>query len=334
MLKTKTSNQKNKVPPVPLLSGSVSSGKKYFFVFLYCLLCNFLTAQIPGAMQQPKWSMALYFEEASGLKDTLYLGYDSVADYGHSLHDTIYNEKLIPVDTFDFHAKWYFPGCSTPPLCDSIYKVNISHLWFNYFPNTSISEIHFQNGNWPLRFSWDVSLFRSDSLPFPDQDPLPRAQGILYFAYSFCGVHENGNWLNCSSTNDNIVISDTASWFCRARDSITLLTAFGNPNTSLMNGYFTFKVEAWTGLLLGENTIIGNNNILIYPNPCAGIIKISNGFNPYEIFLYDVMGQEVKSVISKTKNTEIDLSALSRGIYFLKINSAKGEVVKKIILTK
>ena len=41
--------------------------------------------------------------------------------------------------------------------------------------------IIFQNALLPITLSWDKNVFYSDSIPYTDQDPAPRAQGELWF---------------------------------------------------------------------------------------------------------------------------------------------------------
>jgi len=67
----------------------------------------------------------------------------------------------------------------------------------------------------------------------------------------------------------------------------------------------------------------------IYPNPTNGELKIESGeLRIEDIVIYDVFGKMQK--IEKSKNA-IDISHLSTGIYFVKIRTEAGEVVKKVL---
>ena len=72
------------------------------------------------------------------------------------------------------------------------------------------------------------------------------------------------------------------------------------------------------------------NGIKIYPNPASSVLSIENGdlkINSVEIT--DFIG---KTVIITGKNTnKIDVFALSQGIYFVKIYTDKGAVVKSFV---
>ena len=92
--------------------------------------------QIPWAQQQPKFVFPIYFEDGTGEKDTLYLGYDSLAN-GYSIntqpnHDTVFGVRNIIINQNKFHASWIENNCDSN-LCG--YKVNVTSMRFNYFPS-------------------------------------------------------------------------------------------------------------------------------------------------------------------------------------------------------
>ncbi|MBK6730753.1 MAG: hypothetical protein IPG60_07235 [Bacteroidetes bacterium] len=67
------------------------------------------TYTIPGATEQPAWVFPLWFEDGTGAKDTLYLGYDSEGqDYGYPQSDTVFAEYFNLIDTTKFNVYWSF----------------------------------------------------------------------------------------------------------------------------------------------------------------------------------------------------------------------------------
>lgn len=85
----------------------------------------------------------------------------------------------------------------------------------------------------------------------------------------------------------------------------------------------------------GKNNLYTTKEVQIFPNPSSGLVTINNlNFtNAGTISVVDVCG---KLVINKNynsfKNSEnIDISWLESGIYFLKIESQKESIVKRII---
>jgi len=70
----------------------------------------------------------------------------------------------------------------------------------------------------------------------------------------------------------------------------------------------------------------------IYPNPTTGELKIESGELKIEhIDVYDVAGRKQLSTFNSQLSTEIDISHLSAGIYFVKVMTEQGEITKKII---
>lgn len=67
---------------------------------------------------------------------------------------------------------------------------------------------------------------------------------------------------------------------------------------------------------------------LLYPNPSKGILNIEN-IDLDIIQLYNTAGKKIRELHPQT---QIDLSDISKGIYFIKLVSPKGVLVKKIIL--
>lgn len=75
-------------------------------------------------------------------------------------------------------------------------------------------------------------------------------------------------------------------------------------------------------------------NINVYPNPTIGELRIENGKLRIEkITLFDVYGRNVLTsfVTLLSPETNLNISHLSTGIYFVKIRTEKGEVVRKVV---
>ena len=77
------------------------------------------------------------------------------------------------------------------------------------------------------------------------------------------------------------------------------------------------------------------NKIVIYPNPSNGIYTIFSGNIPLEeLQVFDITGKTIikKTNITLTNNsTTIDLSAISNGVYFVRITSENQTTIKRII---
>lgn len=89
----------------------------------------------------------------------------------------------------------------------------------------------------------------------------------------------------------------------------------------------------------GIENVLNNNNIIISPNPSAGVFNISmqGVTGNITIQCYNVMGSLVASknieTINGNVNTSIDLSNMAKGLYQVKMQAADGSsVVKQVVL--
>lgn len=70
----------------------------------------------------------------------------------------------------------------------------------------------------------------------------------------------------------------------------------------------------------------------IYPNPSIGIFTIENLEKNSSVTITNTLGQIVYNETTLTNNVTIDLSAYTKGIYFVTINDDKKNQTKKIII--
>ena len=74
------------------------------------------------------------------------------------------------------------------------------------------------------------------------------------------------------------------------------------------------------------------SSVQIYPNPVNDRLYIEAETEIEEVMVYDIYGRhQVTETASHRGDLSIDLSDLKSGIYFVKINTEKGNIVKRII---
>jgi hypothetical protein len=74
--------------------------------------------------------------------------------------------------------------------------------------------------------------------------------------------------------------------------------------------------------------------IKVYPNPTSGELTITNYKSQItDIAIFDIYGREIQisNLKSQISNPQINISHLASGIYFVKITTEAGEVVKKVV---
>ncbi len=86
---------------------------------------------------------------------------------------------------------------------------------------------------------------------------------------------------------------------------------------------------------IGEcNPLSVNSHILsqvsVYPNPTSGILnlKTPSSVEVTSVALYDILGKQVSADYS---NDTINMSALSQGVYLLKVETSAGTLTQKIV---
>ncbi len=76
----------------------------------------------------------------------------------------------------------------------------------------------------------------------------------------------------------------------------------------------------------------------LYPNPTKGILNLEyiGNDNIKLIELYNVMGEKIQEISegNVSPKMELDLSAYTNGLYFIKIKTDKGLITKEVVLTK
>lgn len=93
--------------------------------------------------------------------------------------------------------------------------------------------------------------------------------------------------------------------------------AYNPTQQDIINGNCTLSIESFN-----------LTTINLYPNPVNNILHINTTEEIQNVTLYDVLGKEQFITFS---NNSIDVSTVSKGIYFLQIQTAQAKVTKKII---
>ncbi len=105
-----------------------------------------------------------------------------------------------------------------------------------------------------------------------------------------------------------------------------------NIDLNAMEGYLNgYRVKVVSGN--GNEPIINDAMINIYPNPVKGILNVFVSTDA-SIRIYDLEGREVyyQSSIKANENTEIDTHGLSSGVYMIRINNNEFITIKKMIV--
>ncbi|MGM0582035.1 MAG: T9SS type A sorting domain-containing protein [Bacteroidota bacterium] len=96
-------------------------------------------------------------------------------------------------------------------------------------------------------------------------------------------------------------------------------------------GEYTVIVTDENGCSLEESYTVGgvtsndkslSNSILIYPNPAKDILQMEHSHSSKELSIYDAKGKFLKKVSTEGTQTEINVSQLPSGLYFVRADGA------------
>ena len=105
------------------------------------------------------------------------------------------------------------------------------------------------------------------------------------------------------------------------------------------NIYFDFNFPIVTNTVSTTVTALGiaenevSDSVKIYPNPANNSLSISLNQNDAIklVTINNMIGQKVKVISADIDLSKIDISTLSAGTYFIKVETNNGEITKKLI---
>lgn len=164
---------------------------------------------------------------------------------------------------------------------------------------------------------------------------VPTGAQVVSTDTQFDYVARIGVSTGSTSTNDET----TSDWVAGDIPSGNLPNWFlTTTNTNVIpNSFAGSQLNHIGSLNPSVNTLSLTNNVLnvdvnLYPNPVENILNLEmNNLELLSVAFYAFDGKEVLK-IEETKNSSIDISSLSKGIYTLKINTQEGVLNKKIII--
>ncbi len=176
--------------------------------------------------------------------------------------------------------------------------------------------------------------------------------GTLSNQESICGTNDmySDVWYNFTLTENGDVQISNASFY----DGFELYDACDNAVINCFtssNGTFTnlsaginYRLRVFRKqdnnqqsgtsfqILFQESLNVNNTTlsykIKIYPNPASNIINIDSKIDINIIELFDALGKKILT----TNQTIININTIQSGIYFLKINTNQGYLIKRIVV--
>lgn len=120
--------------------------------------------------------------------------------------------------------------------------------------------------------------------------------------------------------------------------TVDLSSLAGQPNVQLMFNYYgTYGAE----LLIDNIHIQGGvgindneNNVSIYPNPANNVVNVNATSNINNVEIFNMMGQKVAAFDANDTNVQISTTALSNGMYMMRITTENGVSNQKFTVAR
>ncbi|MCD4794591.1 MAG: T9SS type A sorting domain-containing protein [Bacteroidales bacterium] len=304
--------------------------KNRLIILLLLFTCNIQTKA--QKYQEPQWKIPLYFEDATGAKDTIWIGYDPSAT---SSIDPQFDESWMWIDTTEFNVyqMWYPQNAPIygPIDTDSVRKTNIRNCC------SFVGGMGFVKGVLPVTLTWDEEKLNSPDLPeewFPDISPRPRARIEMWFdpvpghTDPDCVIISDKPTLVLSSYTEGLEMYPCV----KSHNAV-----FDNSNTNEPNMAFIAEIVIMPHnySYVSVNTIKGGT-IEVFPNIFNNEFFISNKSN--EVLHYQIYSISGKKVFCGNINTEqakqqINMSHFTSGIYFIKFFNNTNNFTYKLFKT-
>ena len=82
-----------------------------------------------------------------------------------------------------------------------------------------------------------------------------------------------------------------------------------------------------TNLSVDEQSLL---NVKLYPNPTSGQLSIEAG-EMTSVSVYDLVGQCLMQMPAKDGQATLDMSPLQNGIYLIKVSTANGSMMQRVV---
>ncbi len=202
---------------------------------------------------------------------------------------------------------------SSPNVINNVYVTHSGYRDNEYIPHVHKS---INNGQAWIDISGDLPQVGVNDLVV-----LPNFENVLFVATDI-GVYytDNGgvNWMRLGNNMPTIVIWDLE--FNQSSNKLIAGTyARGLQTIDITSILQTVKVN--------EINSIETTDIIIFPNPAVNELTIKSFLMIDKVEIIDARGK----LILSEKQKVIDVSSLAKGIYFAKIYTSKGNVVRRFI---
>ena len=272
------------------------------------------------------------FSIASGGGDISAMAYSTVdpsiwyvsTDNGQIFHSTDAGVNWVMTSSFSGPGPHYFYGSDIHPSHVDAATVYIAGSGYSnppvYFSTDTGNTFTAMDDSLPSTLVFQLASDANDSI-------LYAATEVGAYAYSFI----DSLWFDLADT----IAPDQRYWSVEYIP-VTNTARFASYGRGIWD-YIAVPPDTTTPIGMSEQP--GRMAFVVYPNPAAGWISIDyyddlEADSGVEIIIYDIKGKKLiaKKVDKSMRNSlVISVENLSKGVYFIRINSDSGSVVRKFV---
>ena len=191
-------------------------------------------------------------------------------------------------------------------------------------------------------YDFDMSTWDS-GYQFPDINVSVKDTWLATSTYAIGDIVISGNTycknktgINSTGlgTPANVPHTDTANWDI-VNTAGAVADAAPATNGAVIGGALDMTNSIYIDSIVFDNTAptlgttdfgTANNTISLYPNPAQEVLNVSSANNITKIEVYDMLG---KKVASNNNAKNVNVAALGKGVYVVKVAQENGSVVAK-----
>ena len=161
-----------------------------------------------------------------------------------------------------------------------------------------------------------------------------NTDGEIQWGYSTSWSEDDGSWpfgqvFEITTNKEGRILATGQFWDTYNFNPEGLAVNLEAPD-DLYSGFILYLNNT---VVLNEKYSIDNENIDLYPNPFSNEIRITGNknFHATQLSVFSVSGQCIYTAQFNENGYKINTENIPKGIYLVKINNEKSEIVKKMI---
>lgn len=137
------------------------------------------------------------------------------------------------------------------------------------------------------------------------------------------------SYLDCDVAYNYTITDGTQPILTPDALQLTPVSGINTANISVIKNPISIGQQSYCNNLLSVSAnLVDDPTIIVYPNPASTSITLKSTATILKISMYDLSG---KLLFENINNNQVDIGHFEKGVYFLKIQTERGQVSKQVI---